>query len=76
MTELTLYTPAKDDERFRRAERLLETAYLEYSTELDDELLGPELEIQRDETRKVYKGTKKIEEFLEEAELEDLERRF
>ncbi len=76
MPSVTLYTPDMEDELFKEAEDLLETAYLEYDTELSDEAISPRLEIQREDTLEVYRGPQEIREGLEEMDMEDLDRRF
>jgi len=76
MPDITLYTSSTEDELFDKAEALLETAYLDYSTEVDRDLQVPKLEIKRGENMEVYRGLKEIDEGLSETDLEDLDRKF
>ena len=76
MPDVTLYTSDKDDELSSSAEALLETAYLDYRTEVDHDLQVPKLEIKRGENLEVYRGLKEINEGLSETDLEDLDRKF
>lgn len=76
MANITLYTSSTEDELFSNAEDLLETAYLEYRTEVDKDLQVPKLEIKRDDGLEVYRGLKEIDEGLSETNLEDLDRKF
>jgi|GEM_PF-1933815 len=76
MSDITLYTSSTEDELFDKAEALLETAYLDYSTEVDRDLQVPKLEIKRGENMEVYRGLKEIDEGLSETDLEDLDRKF
>lgn len=76
MPDITLYTSSTEDELFDKAEALLETAYLDYRTEVDQDLQVPKLEIKRGENLEVYRGLKEIDEGLSETDLEDLDRKF
>ena len=76
MPDVTLYTSNTSDELFSKAEDLLETAYLDYRTEVDEELQVPKLEIKRGESLEVYRGLKEIDEGLSETDLDDLDTRF
>jgi len=76
MPDVTLYTSNTGDELFSKAEDLLETAYLDYRTEVDEELQVPKLEIKRGESLEVYRGLKEIDEGLSETDLDDLDTRF
>ena len=76
MPDITLYTSSTEDELFDKAEALLETAYLDYSTEVDRDLQVPKLEIKRGENLEVYRGLKEIDEGLSETDLENLDRKF
>ena len=73
MADITLYTSDTEDELLSKAEALLETAYLDYSTEVNHDLQVPKLEIKRSEGREVYRGLKEIDEGLSETDLEYLD---
>lgn len=76
MADITLYTSDTEDELFCKAEDLLETAYLKYKTEIDEDIQVPKLEIKRDDRLEVYRGLKEIDDGLNETDLESLDRRF
>lgn len=76
MPDITLYTSDTGDELFSKAEDLLETAYLEYKTEIDEDIQVPKLEIKRDDGLEVYRGLKEIDDGLNVTDLESLDRRF
>lgn len=75
MPSVTLYTPDRDADSFKEAEALLETAYLDYDTEISNETV-PRLEIERGEKQEIYKGLNEIRQGLDNTDLKDLERRF
>lgn len=76
MAEVTLYGSDTEDEIFSKAEALLETAYLQYKTEVNEDSQVPKLEIKREDGLEVYKGLKEIDKGLGKTDLEDLDRRF